>query len=83
MRGLTDEERATLLRWERREYNYHVYSQRGAPPDKEIFRRLFDRGLAEWETDPEALQQNAVVTALGMAALRIDAAARTAGVWPP
>lgn len=80
MRGLTDDERATLLRWQRGEYlgraaDSHAY---------ELFCALYARGLGvDVEMHgPLGLGPYATVTPIGELALRADAAARALGVWP-
>jgi hypothetical protein len=82
MRGLTEEERGYLERWSKGIYLEPLYeeSPRGAPPSEGVSRGLFLRGLARWEA-AGSYEERAVTTDMGLIALRVDAAARAAGVW--
>jgi hypothetical protein len=82
MRGLTNEERATLERWSRREYVVIERREVEEPPVRPEARALFERRLGEWGPAQGRLKRGAVPTPLGELALRVDAAARAAGVWP-
>jgi hypothetical protein len=79
VRGLNADERATLERWKARVYVIRIEAHPDEPPPEETHRSLFARRLAAWE--PTEWGQRAVPTALGEVALRVDAAARAAGVW--
>lgn len=80
MRGLTNEERAVLSRWQAGIYEGFA----DASPRYETMCQLFARGLgADAEmVGPFGAGTYATCTPLGALALRADAAARAAGVWP-
>ena len=80
MRGLTDEERAILVRWQAGQYE----GAAGELASYDTILRLYERGLgADTELlGPFGLAPYATVTPIGELALRCDAAARAAGVWP-
>jgi hypothetical protein len=80
MRGLTTDERETLKRWRDRVYLRAEQGDVSNPPFGAVEASLFARGLATWE-ECGLFNVRAVATASGELALRVDAAARAAGVW--
>lgn len=86
MSGLSDEERSTLERWARGEYGV---TKRWEPDgdDENVARSLLARGLVYGDVHYDGrFEERKVVTfrltMLGAIALRADAAARAAGIWP-
>lgn len=71
-----------LLRWQRREYRAE-FGWLQPLPGNAVAADLFVRGLGAWGPGwtPGSVR-SAEVTWLGELALRADAAARAAGVWP-
>jgi hypothetical protein len=82
VRGLTDEDRSALERWSRGTYVSVEMGTLADPPIGPLARSLFERGLATWVSYPAIGGWRAVTTTMGELALRADAAARSAGVWP-
>jgi hypothetical protein len=80
VRGLTEDERIVLERWRRGIYE----GVAGESPRFGCYCELYSRGLGVdvLREGPLGLGYYAACTPLGELALRADAAARNAGVWP-